>query len=73
MLTVQLDALRSKQRAAFIQQGLLTSGQTDLGAAIDLRGTCERMCSEYETEFREFTKEIHPFEAVCQLRLNRVA
>jgi len=66
-LTYQLEAARIKQREEFIKQGLITSGQTELGAAIDLRGTCEGMCNEYEIEFREFTKEIHPFEAVCHL------
>ncbi|EJT51638.1 hypothetical protein A1Q1_07050 [Trichosporon asahii var. asahii CBS 2479] len=59
----ELEEARIKERKAFIEQGLITSGKTDLDAAIDLRGTCERMCSEYETEFREYTKEIHPFEA----------
>lgn len=47
-----------------MEQGLITSGKTQLDAAIDMRGSCEGMCSEYEMEFREFTKEIHPFEAV---------
>lgn len=64
----QLEEARIKERKAFIEQGLITSGKTDLDAAIDLRGTCERMCSEYETEFREYTKEIHPFEAVSYER-----
>jgi hypothetical protein len=29
-----------------------------------MRGTCERMCTDYEVENRDFTKEVHPFEAV---------
>ena len=39
-------------------------GRIELDEAVDMKGTCERMCSEYEREFREYTREIHPFEAV---------
>ena len=35
-----------------------------------MRGTCERMCSDYEREFREYTREVHPFESVCPLSLD---
>lgn len=62
---MQLEEVRNRERKAFLEQGLITSGKTQLQAAVDMRGTCEGMCSEYEIEFREFTREIHPFEAVC--------
>ena len=29
-----------------------------------MRGTCEGMCAEYEREFRDYTSEVHPLEAV---------
>ena len=48
----------------FEEQGLIKTGKIELGEAVDMRGTCERMCSDYEREFREYTREIHPFEAV---------
>ena len=48
----------------FEQQGLIKSGKIELDEAVDMRGTCERMCSDYEREFREYTREIHPFESV---------
>ena len=56
--------MRARQRKAFEQEGLIKVGKTELGDAIDMRGTCETMCSEYEREFREYTREVHPFEAV---------
>lgn len=43
---------------------MLNDGRADLDAAVDLRGTCERMCSEQEIRTRERTMEVHPFEAV---------
>ncbi|WWD02476.1 hypothetical protein V865_000516 [Kwoniella europaea PYCC6329] len=58
----QLEEMRIKERKAFEQQGLIKVGKTELGDAVDMRGTCEMMCSEYEREFREYTREVHPFE-----------
>lgn len=29
-----------------------------------MRGTCERMCSAYEAEYREYTNDVHPLEMV---------
>ncbi|CAK9782810.1 hypothetical protein CC85DRAFT_312724 [Cutaneotrichosporon oleaginosum] len=66
----ELEEARVREREAFIQQGKITSGQTDLTGAVDLRGTCEDMCSLYEREFREYTREIHPFEATPQRRID---
>ncbi|GMK59099.1 hypothetical protein CspeluHIS016_0701140 [Cutaneotrichosporon spelunceum] len=66
----ELEEARINEREAFVAQGKITSGQTDLLSAIDLRGTCEDMCSEYEREFREYTREIHPFEATPQRRID---
>ncbi|BEJ12802.1 hypothetical protein CspHIS471_0212620 [Cutaneotrichosporon sp. HIS471] len=66
----ELEEARIREREEFVSQGKITSGQTDLTAAIDLRGTCEDMCSEYEREFREYTREIHPFEATPQRRID---
>jgi hypothetical protein len=64
LLTTQLEAERGRLRADYVRRGLINDGQTALDGAIDLRGECEGMCTEYEMEFREFTKEIHPFEQV---------
>ncbi|WWC90845.1 uncharacterized protein L201_005782 [Kwoniella dendrophila CBS 6074] len=58
----QLEEMRIKERKAFEDQGLIKVGKTTLGDAVDMRGTCEKMCSEYEREFREYTREVHPFE-----------
>lgn len=63
----QLEEARTRERRAYENQGLITAGKTELGEAVDMRGTCERMCSDYEAEFREFTGEVHPLEAVCLL------
>ena len=59
-----MEEARIRERKGFEQQGLIRAGKTELGEAVDMRGTCERMCSEYEAEFREFTGEVHPLEAV---------
>lgn len=56
--------MRSEERKAFEQQGLIRSGKTELHEAVDMRGTCEAMCSDYEREFREWTREVHPFERI---------
>lgn len=56
--------MRAKERKVFEEQGLIKTGKIELDEAVDMRGTCERMCSEYEREFREYTREIHPFESV---------
>ncbi|WVQ99863.1 hypothetical protein IAU59_007006 [Kwoniella sp. CBS 9459] len=66
----ELEEMRIKERKAFEQQGLIKVGKTQLGDAVDMRGTCERMCSEYEREFREYTREIHPFEAGPNKRMD---
>ncbi|OCF38763.1 hypothetical protein I317_07444 [Kwoniella heveanensis CBS 569] len=66
----ELEEMRIKERKAFEQQGLIKVGKTELGDAVDMRGTCERMCSEYEREFREYTREIHPFEAGPNKRMD---
>nr|XP_018261336.1 uncharacterized protein I303_05773 [Kwoniella dejecticola CBS 10117]OBR83494.1 hypothetical protein I303_05773 [Kwoniella dejecticola CBS 10117] len=58
----ELEEMRIKERKAFEAQGLIKVGKTQLGDAVDMRGTCETMCSEYEREFRDFTREVHPFE-----------
>lgn len=29
-----------------------------------MRGTCEQMCADFEMEFREYTGEVNPLEAV---------
>ncbi|WRT68245.1 uncharacterized protein IL334_005221 [Kwoniella shivajii] len=60
----QLEEMRIKERKAFEEQGLIKVGKTQLGDAVDMRGTCEMMCSEYEREFREYTREVHPFEKI---------
>ncbi|KAK8854914.1 hypothetical protein IAR55_003653 [Kwoniella newhampshirensis] len=66
----ELEEMRIKERRAFEQQGLIKVGKTELGDAVDMRGTCERMCSEYEKEFREYTREVHPFEAGPNKRMD---
>ncbi|KAL7423449.1 actin cytoskeleton and mitosis protein [Cryptotrichosporon argae] len=66
----ELEEARAKERGAFEAQGLVQSGKTELGSAVDMRGTCEAMCCEYEREFREYTKEIHPFEATPNRRMD---
>ncbi|WVR07384.1 hypothetical protein IAU60_004425 [Kwoniella sp. DSM 27419] len=66
----ELEEMRIKERKVFEQQGLIKVGKTELGDAVDMRGTCERMCSEYEREFREYTREIHPFEAGPNKRMH---
>ncbi|WVF72644.1 hypothetical protein IAT40_007462 [Kwoniella sp. CBS 6097] len=66
----ELEEMRIKERKAFEQQGLIKVGKTELGDAVDMRGTCEGMCSEYEREFREYTREIHPFEAGPNKRMD---
>jgi hypothetical protein len=68
-LSEQLEETRIKERKGFEQQGLIKVGKTELGDAVDMRGTCERMCSDYEREFREWTREVHPFERVSRVRL----
>ena len=62
--------MRARERKVFEDQGLIKTGKIELEEAVDMRGTCERMCSEYERRFREFTREIHPFEYVCVFFLN---
>ncbi|KAL1408742.1 actin cytoskeleton and mitosis protein [Vanrija albida] len=66
----ELEAARAEERKAFLEQGLISSGKTTLGDAVDMRGTCEDMCPEYEREFREYTREIHPFEALPNRRMD---
>jgi hypothetical protein len=56
--------LRVKEREAFENRGLIKTGKTELGDAVDMRGSCLRMCSDYEREFREYTREVHQFEEV---------
>ncbi|WWD18937.1 hypothetical protein CI109_103393 [Kwoniella shandongensis] len=66
----ELEEMRSKERKVFEAQGLIKVGKTELGDAVDMRGTCQRMCSEYEKEFREYTREVHPFEAGPNKRMD---
>jgi hypothetical protein len=67
----QLEDARAKERQAFEAQGLINSGKTELGDAVDMRGTCETMCSPFEMETRNIRMEVHPFERVCLLALIR--
>jgi hypothetical protein len=64
----QLEDARAKERQAFEAQGLINSGKTELGDAVDMRGTCETMCSPFEMETRNIRMEVHPFERVCRLQ-----
>ncbi|ODO06556.1 hypothetical protein I350_03911 [Cryptococcus amylolentus CBS 6273] len=66
----ELEELRQHERKAFEQKGLIKVGKTELEDAVDLRGTCERMCSDYEREFREWTREVNPFEATPDRRMD---
>ncbi|ORX38670.1 SAC3/GANP/Nin1/mts3/eIF-3 p25 family-domain-containing protein [Kockovaella imperatae] len=66
----ELEESRTKERKAFEAQGLIKVGKTELGDAVDMKGTCEQMCSDYEREFREYTREIHPFEAAPNKRMD---
>jgi hypothetical protein len=59
-----LEDARAKERQAFEAQGLINSGKTELGDAVDMRGTCETMCSPFEMETRNIRMEVHPFERV---------
>ncbi|WVQ82032.1 hypothetical protein IAT38_004160 [Cryptococcus sp. DSM 104549] len=59
----ELEAARQKELKAAEQNGSIRLGKTQLEDAVDLRGTCEGMCCEYEMEFRESTQDVHPFEA----------
>ena len=43
------------ERAAYFSKG---------GDKKAMRGTCEGMCAPYEIEFREYTSDISPLEAV---------
>ncbi|TYJ54021.1 hypothetical protein B9479_005355 [Cryptococcus floricola] len=65
-----LEQLRQHERKAFEQKGLIKVGKTELEDAVDLRGTCESMCSDYEREFREWTREVHPFESTPDRRMD---
>lgn len=60
----ELEDARAKERQAFEAQGLINSGKTELGDAVDMRGTCETMCSPFEMETRNIRMEVHPFERV---------
>ncbi|RXK40216.1 hypothetical protein M231_02490 [Tremella mesenterica] len=66
----ELEEMRAKQRKAFEQSGQIKTGKIELEDAVDMRGTCETMCSEYEREFREYTREVHPFEAGPSKRID---
>jgi hypothetical protein len=60
----KLEAKRTEERRKLESEGAINSGQTDLQDAVDVRGTCEAKCSEFEAAFREFTGEINPLEKV---------
>ncbi|WVQ74756.1 hypothetical protein IAR50_004361 [Cryptococcus sp. DSM 104548] len=66
----ELEELRQHERKAFEQKGLIKVGKTELEDAVDLRGTCEKMCSDYEREFREWTREVNPFESTPDRRMD---
>ena len=61
----KLEEARAKERKAFEAQGLINSGKTELTDAVEMKGTCERMCSPFEIETRNVRMEVHPFERVC--------
>ena len=60
----ELEETRILERKRFEEQGLITAGKTELGDAVEMKGACEDMCSEYERETREFRGEIGQFERV---------
>lgn len=61
----ELEEARAKEVQQYhAQQRLVRDGKLELEDAVEMRGTCEKMCSDYEREFREWTREVHPFEAV---------
>lgn len=60
-----LEAARTIERERFERQGLINIGQTELDDAVDMRGTCETMCCEYEQAKRVFTLNVNPLERVC--------
>ncbi|WVN90162.1 uncharacterized protein L203_105398 [Cryptococcus depauperatus CBS 7841] len=66
----ELEELRQEERRDYERQGLIKVGKTELEDAVEMRGTCEKMCSDYEREFREYTREIHPFEAGSDKRMD---
>ncbi len=54
LIIVQLEEMRSEERKAFEQQGLIRSDKTELHEAVDMRGTCQACAAtDYEREFRE--------------------
>ncbi|ORY35387.1 SAC3/GANP/Nin1/mts3/eIF-3 p25 family-domain-containing protein [Naematelia encephala] len=57
-----LDDARQAERQAYEERGLITSGKTELENAVDLQGTCERMCSRHEYDTRIIRHGHSPFE-----------
>jgi hypothetical protein len=50
-----LEVARSVEREAYLASG---------GGQVAMRGTCTGMCAAFEMEFREYTGEVNPLEAV---------
>ncbi|KAE8542713.1 hypothetical protein D1P53_001495 [Cryptococcus gattii VGV] len=67
----ELEEARAKEVQQYhAQQRLVRDGKLELEDAVEMRGTCEKMCSDYEREFREWTREVHPFEATPDKRMD---
>ncbi|OXG49344.1 nuclear export factor [Cryptococcus neoformans] len=67
----ELEEARAKEvQQHHAQQRLVRDGKVELEDAVEMRGTCEKMCSDYEREFREWTREVHPFEATPDKRMD---
>lgn len=70
----QLEQSRIQERKQAIAQGLIADPDkpTSLENAIEFVGTCTEMCPSFEREEREFKKNVHPLEQVCELQLRRL-